>query len=498
MLPGSDPPPGPPLGGLPPEPVTGGPPPAAPPPDETFRLHPLTPIALGGRILGLVIVFTLFSLSEQHTGTGGGGLHWPTFAVYGGIGFLVIVRGLITVAVTRYYLTGGELRIDTGLLQKRSKRIRLNRVQSIDVLEPLAARIFGLAEVRVTTAGSERSAVRLRYLALPVAQALRADLLGRSTGIGEGASEAPERLLIVVPHGRLVAAVLLEMISWRLIFLAIGPVLAALGQSNGHAGTSVAGIAVFAGFFIVFAHAAWQRVNSLWEFTVTESPDGLRIRHGLLSTGRLTVPPGRIQAILIHQPLSWRPLGWVQVRMNVAGYGRASTKNTTLVPVTDRAFAESMVGWVLGGVDLNAIPLTPPPRRAALRAPLWWRAELAGADERVFMVHHGLLSRTIDVVPHARTQSVRLTAGPFERALGLATMHLDSTPGPVRTRAAHRDAAEARAMLDLQVSRAREARHLDAARSALPLPAPPMAPPSSSDRVRAESETAPGQPRIRT
>ena len=395
------------------------------------------------------------------------------------------MRGLITVAVTRYHLMGGELRIDSGLLQKRSKRVRLNRVQSVDVLEPLAARIFGLAEVKVTTAGSERSSVRLRYLTLPVAQALRADLLGRSTGVGEGASEAPERLLIVVPHGRLVAAVLLEMISWRLIFLAIGPVLAALGQSNGHVGTSVAGIALFLGFFIVFAHAAWQRVNQLWEFTVTESPDGLRIRHGLLSTGRLTVPPGRIQAILIHQPLSWRPFGWVQVRMNVAGYGRASTKNTTLVPVTDRAFAEALVGWVLGGVDLNAIPLTPPPRQAALRAPLWWRAELAGSDDRVFVVHHGLLSRTIDLVPHARTQSLRLTAGPFERALGLATMHLDSTRGPVRTRAAHRDAAEARVMLDAQVMRAREARHLDAA----PLVAA-LAPQSSS-------ETASRHPRIR-
>jgi putative membrane protein len=451
----------------PPSPAAAAPttaPPLSPPqPDETYRLHPLTPIALGGRILGLLVVFVLFSLSEQHTGSGGGGLHWPTFAVYGGIGFLVIVRGLITVAVTRYHLVGGELRIDSGLLQKRSKRVRLNRVQSIDVLEPLAARIFGLAEVKVTTAGSERSAVRLRYLSLPVAQALRADLLGRSTGVGEGAAEAPERPLIVVPHGRLVAAVLLEMISWRLLFLAIGPVLAALGQSNGHLGTSVLGIALFLGFFIVFAHAAWQRVNQLWEFTVTESPDGLRIRHGLLSTGRLTVPPGRIQAILIHQPMSWRPMGWVQIRMNVAGSGRASTKNTTLVPVTDRAFAESLVGWVLGGVDLNAIALTPPPRRAALRAPLWWRGELAGSDDRVFVVHHGLLSRTIDVVPHARTQSLRLTAGPFERALGLANMHLDSTPGPVKTRAARRDAVEARAMLDLQVIRAREARHLDAA-----------------------------------
>ena len=89
-------------------------------------------------------------------------------------------------AVTRYHLVGGELRIEYGLLQKQSKRVRLNRVQSVDILEPLAARVFGLAEVKVTTAGTERAAVRLRYVSRPVAQVLRADLLGRSTWGVEG------------------------------------------------------------------------------------------------------------------------------------------------------------------------------------------------------------------------------------------------------------------------------------------------------------------------
>ena len=74
------------------------------------------------------------------------------------------------------------------------------------------------------------------------------------------------------------------------------------------------------------------------------------------------------------------------------------------------------------------------------------------------MARHGLWSRTMDIVPHERTQSVRLTAGPVQRALGLATMHLDSTRGPVKTRAANRDAVEARAMVDRQVERARVAR----------------------------------------
>ncbi len=33
--------------------------------EETFRLHPLTPIALGGRILGVLIVITALGFAEQ-------------------------------------------------------------------------------------------------------------------------------------------------------------------------------------------------------------------------------------------------------------------------------------------------------------------------------------------------------------------------------------------------------------------------------------------------
>ena len=159
--------------------------------------------------------------------------------------------------------------------------------------------------------------------------------------------------------------------------------------------------------------------------------------------------------------------------MNVAGYGNLdSSKRSTLIPVSDRAFAESLVGWLLGGVDLADLPLTPPPRRAALRAPLWWRGQLAGADERIFVARHGLWSRTTDVVPHQRSQSLRLTAGPLERVLGLASVHLDSTKGPVKTRAPHRHAAEARAMLDDQIERGRSSRQLRSGPAPMLVPAP--------------------------
>ncbi len=439
--------------------------------DETFRLHPLTPVALGGRVLGLLAVFAFFSLISQLNGERRH-TNWVPFAVYAALALLVVVRGVVNVAVTRYHLLGGELRIDYGLFRRQSKRVRLNRVQSVDLLEPLAARIFGLAELRVTTAGTERAAIRLRYLALPTARGLRADMLGRSAGTDAGVPEAPERPVLAVPHGLLVRSVLLEMVSWRLVLLLVGPALGLLGQANSHRTTVGLGVFIFVTFGIVIVQAIWRRVSSLWDFTVTESPDGLRIRHGLLSTSRQTVPPGRIQAVLVHQPMSWRLFGWAQVRMNVAGYaGAANTHSTMLLPVSDRSYALALAGWLFGGIDLDAVPMSRPPGRACLRAPLWWRAQWTGSDDRVFVVRHGLLSRTVDVVPHERAQSVRLSAGPLQRVLRLATVHLDSTRGPVKTRAKNRDAAEARRILDLEVERGRLARKALAPPDPAPSPA---------------------------
>jgi len=429
--------------------------------------------------LGLVAAFLVFRTLDRATGSSGQGSGnvAPSLIVAGVVALVLVGRGFIAWWTTEYRVEAGELRVDSGLLQRRAKRVRLDRLQSVDVLKPLAARIFGLAELRVTTAGTERSAVRLRYLSLPVAQALRAELLGRSAGLGEGVAESPERPLVVVPHATLVASVLLQLLSWRLIFILVGPVIIIVASTSGgghHPAATGVAVAVLVSVLLVLAHTIWRRTTTLWSFTVAESPDGLRIRHGLLSTSHQTVPLGRIQAVRVHQPTFWRPFDWAMVQINVAGYaGGRESHNTMLLPVAPRPFADWLMGRVLGGVDLGTVDWSTPPARAAFRAPLWWRRQGVGADQRVFYARHGMLSRTVEAVPHERTQSVRLKAGPWERALGLASLHLDSTRGPVRVAARFRDASEARAMLDAQADRARQARRQAAdAHSARPAVSP--------------------------
>ena len=59
-----------------------------------------------------------------------------------------------------------------------------------------------------------------------------------------------------------------------------------------------------------------------------------------------------------------------------------------------------------------------------------------------------MLTRRTHAVPHARVQSLQVHQGPWQRRLGLADLHVDSPSGPVQVRVRHRDAREARALLD--------------------------------------------------
>jgi putative membrane protein len=101
--------------------------------------------------------------------------------------------------------------------------------------------------------------------------------------------------------------------------------------------------------------------------------------------------------------------------------------------------------------------MTPVPRSARWLAPFRARVMVAGLTEQVFGSVDGLATRTLTIVPYGRIQSVRLTQGPWQRRLGLATVHADIAGGtPVS--AAHRPLEEARSWAAELSARAHRAR----------------------------------------
>src|SRR5690606_19681289 len=83
------------------------------------------------------------------------------------------------------------------------------------------------------------------------------------------------------------------------------------------------------------------------------------------------------------------------------------------------------------------------PRISVLFDPWQWKHRGVRATETALLVRRGLFLKELFVVPHERTQSLRLTQGPLQRVLGLANVTVQSTPGPVKPEALHLAEADA-------------------------------------------------------
>ncbi|MGP4024442.1 PH domain-containing protein [Actinomadura sp. 3N407] len=368
------------------------------------------------------------------------------------MGLIAVGTGVWTWLALRFRVDGDDLVVETGLLRKNKRRIPLSRIQAIDLVRPLVTRVFALAEVRVELAGGEHSEIALRYLGRHSAQQLRAELLARAAGLPGHTPEAPERHLWRVPFGVLLASLLLRLPVLGTVLLFLASLMFLVMYAEG--GILAVTLPVLLGLIRAVIAPLVMYAN----FTIAMSPDGIRLRYGLLETRMQTLPPGRVQAISIVEPAIWRSLGWARVEVTVAGYaGERQALSSTLLPVAPRHVAMHLVSQVFPGTHVDAVSLLP----ASSKAVAIDHADGAGTDDVVFVTRHGWPCRRTDVIAHARAQSVRLTVNPFQRVLGLATVHVDAPPGPVQVSAADRELGEARAIVESTARRALAARRAD-------------------------------------
>ncbi|MEV0172583.1 PH domain-containing protein [Streptomyces sp. NPDC050803] len=390
------------------------------PPVTERRLHPVTPLRRAWAPVAVLIGWAVHDPDQTQRQL----TRLTTTTLLIAVAVILpaaALYGFLTWWFTHFAVTTTELRIRTGLVFRRTAHIRLERIQAIDVTQPLLARVAGVAKLKLDVVGTDKKD-ELAFLGAGEARALRAELLARAAGFAPETAhevgEAPARELLRVPPGVLAGSLVLTGATWGTLAAAlvvppvlwlathsVWTVLATAVPLLGAAGASSVG-----------------RFVAEYDWTVADSPDGLRIDRGLLDRVHETVPPGRVQTVRLVRPLLWRRRGWVRVELDVAG-----SSNSVLVPVAPREIAEAVVARVLPGVTVPPdAALSRPPRRARWRVPLWWRGYGLAVTDGVFAAHEGLLSRSLALVPHAKVQSVRLAQGPWQRRLGLAHVHVDT------------------------------------------------------------------------
>ncbi len=449
------------------------------------RVHPLTPWIKSWQLVAVAIFFVVHQLSTNlpdalsrvrdlgEVGTRGlllGGAVLALAAV------AVIALAILSWRMTRYRIAGDRLELRAGVLFRQHKLAQLDRIQAVDISQPLLARIAGLSRLTVEVAGSGSSKFELAYLSDDTAKEVRNRLLAGSAGLDlapdRPAPEAAELHSIEVPIGRLLASILLSPLAIVMIVF----LLASLTEVV----TRTVGLAAMLPALVGLAGGVWSQFAGGFGFRVASSPDGVRVRRGLLEQRNQTVPPGRVQAVSVHQPWLWRRFGWWRVEVNVAGYGKGSSdaehSTSRVLPVGTRDEAAAVLWFVspdlgeepgeqpgalldlamTGQGDAGGFVTSPPPARWL--DPLAWRRNGFRITRTALLIRSGALRRAVTLVPHERTQSLGAAQGPLQRRLGLASFALHSTPGPISPRVPHLAESVVAQLLEDQAERARQAR----------------------------------------
>lgn len=342
-----------------------------------------------------------------------------------------------------YQLGAEELSLRRGLLSVQLRTARYDRTQAVDVVEPVIARLFRLAAVRVETAGGQSSVIEIAYLKKSDAEALRDDILARVHGAPTSQTEAPAEesaeepaeepaLVPEIPIARSLIAAALRTSTLFLVGFLILVVVTRLPLS--------AALPILVGAL----PNAWNVLDSSWRYTARTDGEVLNITYGLADRRRQSIRLDRIHAVQITQPFLWRPLGWYEVRVSVAGYGASASGkasgSTRILPVGTLAQARQFL-------PADAAPTYASPARAKWVSPLDYRQQTIALTGDYVIVRNGRLNRRIKAIHTSHIQELTYRRGPISQALGLATVGLDLVQGPVRMDARNLTLADAAALL---------------------------------------------------
>ena len=421
------------------------------------RVHRLTPLLRFWTVILALLAVVLLNFAEM--------IAEPALEFFrgGDVAPLAVGLGVFVLAcvgvwavswfwwkATGYELREEELALQRGVLSRQLRTARYDRIQAVDVVESVIARIFRVAAVRVETAGGASSAIEIAYLDRGVAEELRRELLGRvqsraEEGMDDGADEG-----LRVPLARALAGAGLQWSS--LLGLAFTIFFLTSPLPTATALAAVVGI----------LPGLWSQIDTSWKFTATHDTeqDVLNLSYGLADRRRQAIPLARIHGVRAYQPVLWRPFGWWRVTVTVAGYGAESNKKSgtsRILPVGTREQAMDVLTVVtdLSREELetrarpegHAHPDFTSPTRARLVSPVDLSRQSVTMLGDVAITHTGRVSRSVAVIHTSHIQELTLHRGPLQQLLRLCSVRFDLVAGPVRMAGRDLDVDEGRALL---------------------------------------------------
>ncbi|WP_409296556.1 PH domain-containing protein [Peribacillus sp. SCS-26] len=435
---------------------------------EFERLHPAGILVSTLRTLkGILLPFLLLLASGRGEGAGYQ-LLYSILPVAISIGV-----GIFRWRSFSYGIAEGELRIYQGVLLKKSRYIRLDKIQSLDITQGVIQRLFKVVSVKIETAGGTKGGEPEAVLEAITSR--KAEALGQIIKEGRQAvlpprGEHPERKtyspanrdlwIFAATSGRVgvifsgAAAVLLqfqEVIPYRRVLLGI--------EDYAASGSAAIVLLLLAAFLLAYGAAIINILLKLANFSVERTSSDLIVSSGLIETRQVTIPFKKIQAIRISENPFRQPLGYVSVSLYYAGgtKGRGHSK-TILLPLIKREKLEGIFGSLLPEYSLPGslhgaanrskyrfigrpvLICLPVAAVISILFPGWGYASFslvaaavlfgrscfrdAGwhmADNLLMLRNRGI-SRNTYLIHKEKIQSLQISASPLQRAGGLRTI----------------------------------------------------------------------------
>src|SRR5215210_8748951 len=268
------------------------------------------------------------------------------------LGLLVVAAlaalwGFLSWRATTYTVTGNSFRLRQGVFQKNERTIPLEHVQSVDTVQGIIQRVFGVVEVRIETAGGGASEpdASLSALDRAASETLRREIEGSHRERSDEAA-GPTVLRRLSSRELLIAGATSGQIGVALSLLAVGSqfldeffsedFVRRLVETFAPNWLMVVLIVVPAGALLAWLLAIAGTVLAYAGFTLSREGDFLYIKRGLVERREATIPLARIQAVRTSEGVLRQPFGLASLRVESAGYGEDAGVSTMLFPLLPR------------------------------------------------------------------------------------------------------------------------------------------------------------------
>jgi putative membrane protein len=272
----------------------------------------------------------------------------------------ILARSLVEFFYFRFYIAQDELIIKKGFISRKVIAIPLAKIQAVHIEQHLLHRVANVAKVIIDTAGSEKAEAVIDAITVPKAESLKLFLMEEHRVFqGEDVvTEAPKEQMLI----RLSFRDLLKLgissnhiqaffIVLAFIFSTFQNIKEALGdkivqsvEDNSVRFFSNAIPLLVALVLIISVVVSMVRILlNYYDFQLTETDKGYKLKTGLINTRQYLVRYSKIQFVSWEANWVRRKIGMFNLEFHQVAGEKVNHKQKAKVPITRPEFLEKLV-----------------------------------------------------------------------------------------------------------------------------------------------------------